>query len=47
MHDDVNATTMLEMDNREYERDQDDITDEEFCRSVQWFFEGVPDENLR
>jgi len=47
MHDDVNATTMLEMDNREYERDQDDISDEEFCRSVAFFFEGVPHETDR
>ncbi len=47
MHDDHNTPAMLEMDNREYEREIDDITDEEFCRSVQWFFEGVPDENLR
>jgi hypothetical protein len=47
MHDDVNATTMLEMDNREYERDQDDISDEEFCRSVAFFFEGVPPETDR
>jgi hypothetical protein len=45
MHDDYNAPTMLEMDAREYEREE--ISDEEFCRSMQWFFEGVPDENLR
>jgi hypothetical protein len=31
----------------ELEREIDDVSDEEFCRSVQWFFEGVPDENLR
>jgi hypothetical protein len=45
MHDDHNETERNEMDNREYVREIDDITDEEFCRSLQWFFEGVPDEN--
>ena len=42
MHDDYNAPTMLEMDAREREPE---ISDEEFCRSVQWFFEGVPPED--
>jgi hypothetical protein len=45
MHDDHNTPDMLEMDAREYERDE--ISDEEFCRSVAFFFEGVPDENQR
>ena len=45
MHDDHNHDDMAAMDNREYER-EDEISDEDFCRSVQWFFEGVPDENL-
>ena len=47
MHDDHNAPTMLEMDAREYEREIDDVSDEEFCRSVAFFWEGVPDEDLR
>jgi len=47
MHDDHNHDAAIEMDQREYERDQDDITDEEFCRSVAFFFEGVPPETDR
>ena len=46
MHDDYNETDMLEMDNREYEREPE-ISDEEFCRSVAFFFEGVPPESDR
>ena len=46
MHDDYNAPTILEMDAREYEREPE-ISDEDFCRSVQWFFEGVPPEDDR
>ena len=42
MHDDCHTYDANDMDNREYEREE--ISDEEFCRSVQWFFEGVPDE---
>ena len=45
MHEDCNETERNEMDNREYEREE--ISDEEFCRSMQWFFEGVPDEDQR
>lgn len=44
MHEDHNHDDNVEADHREYEREE--ISDEEFCRSVQWFFEGVPDENL-
>ena len=29
------------------DEDRDDISDEDFCRSVAFFFEGVPDENQR
>jgi hypothetical protein len=43
MNDDHNTPDMLEMDAREYDREE--ISDEDFCRSVQWFFEGVPPEN--
>jgi hypothetical protein len=46
MHDDHNTPDMLEMDAREYEREPE-ISDEEFCRSVAFFWEGVPDEDLR
>jgi hypothetical protein len=46
MHDDYNETERNEMDNREYEREPE-ISDEEFCRSVAFFWEGVPDENHR
>ena len=46
MHDDYNATERNEMDAREYDREPE-ISDEEFCRSVQWFFEGVPPESDR
>jgi hypothetical protein len=42
MNDDHSTPAMLEMDNREYEREE--ISDEEFCRSVAFFWEGVPDE---
>ena len=45
MHDDHNHDAASEMDNREYEREV--ISDEEFCRSVAFFWEGVPDENHR
>lgn len=45
MHDDCNADEANEMDAREYEREE--ISDEEFCRSVAFFWEGVPDENHR
>ena len=41
MHDDHNHDAAIEMDQREYDREE--ISDEEFCRSVQWFFEGVPE----
>jgi hypothetical protein len=47
MHEDHNHDAAIGMDQREYARDDNDITDEEFCRSVAFFFEGVPDENLR
>ncbi len=43
MNDDHSTPAMLEMDNREYEREPE-ISDEEFCRSVAFFWEGVPDE---
>ena len=43
MHDDCHTIDANAMDNREYEREIDDITDEEFCRSVAFFWEGVPD----
>jgi hypothetical protein len=46
MHDDYNETERNEMDAREYEREPE-ITDEEFCRSVAFFWEGVPDEDQR
>ena len=45
MHEDHNHDDAVEADNREYEREPE-ISDEEFCRSVAFFFEGVPDENL-
>lgn len=44
MHEAHNHDDAIEMDNREYEREE--ISDEEFCRSVAFFWEGVPDENL-
>ena len=45
MHEDHNHDDANDMDNREYER-EDEISDEDFCRSVAFFFEGVPHENL-
>ena len=45
MHEDNHHDDNVEADNREYEREE--ISDEEFCRSMQWFFEGVPDEDQR
>jgi hypothetical protein len=30
----------------DYEDDRDDVDDETFFRSIAFFFEGVPDENL-
>ena len=45
MHDDHNHDDACEMDHREYEREE--ISDEEFCRSVAFFWEGVPDEDQR
>ena len=44
MHEDHNHDDANEMDNRGYEREE--ISDEEFCRSVAFFWEGVPDENV-
>ena len=44
MHEDNHHDDNVEADNREYEREE--ISDEDFCRSVQWFFEGIPDEDL-
>ena len=44
MHDDWQHDYLIDLDNREYEPEE--ISDEEFCRSMQWFFEGVPDEDL-
>lgn len=44
MHDDWQHDYLIDLDNQEH--DEHEISDEEFCRSMQWFFEGIPDEDL-
>ena len=44
MHDDWQHDYLLDLDNQEHD-EPEEISDEEFCRSMQWFFEGVPEEN--
>ena len=42
MHEDNHHDDNVDADHREYEREE--ISDEEFCRSVAFFWEGVPDD---
>ena len=46
MHDDWTIDSPL-LGQTHPDEDRDEITDEDFCRSVAFFFEGVPDENQR
>ena len=44
MHENWMHDYMLDLDNREYD-EPEEISDEEFFRSIAFFFEGVPDED--
>jgi hypothetical protein len=45
MHENWMHDYMTDLDNREY--DEPEISDEEFFRSIAFFWEGVPDEDQR
>ena len=43
MHENWMHDYLIDLDNQEHEPEE--ISDEEFFRSIAFFFEGVPDEN--